>query len=584
MKKQIYTVLLMLSALLTTSCGDFLDQDSERVIFADDNHLGSASDTIYSVTGIMNKMQVIADRTILLGELRGDLVDINSNTSSDLRDVALFNVGDSNQYNSPRDYYAIINNCNYFLAKADTAMKNNRNEYIFRREYAAVKAFRAWTYLQLVLNYGQVPFVTEPILTKAESEKDYPKYDIQQVCNYFINDLQPWATEETPNYGTIRNTDSQFFYFPVYILLGDLNLWAGNYKEAALNYYRYISTRNGMNSSYPIGLNYTGWYRGDAHWNMIVSSGWDSFSSETRTNNSELITMIPGDSIPSEGNYSELRNLFNTSADNDYKASIVPSKGMLELSQDQIYCKVNTSGDVVYAPRNLNNEKQIGDMRLQSVWFTSQTTYNNTQVETQSISKFATRNVHIYRRTMVYLRMAEALNRAGYPRFAFAILKNGVNNEVLESDVIPYYQADSTWLRQFDFPTTQYVIRTTAGNTDENTMGIHSHGSGYSENNEYYVFPNDTLADGSDDVNQQMLDVEDRIMDEEGLEFAFEGYRFYDLMRVALRRNDPSYLANRVYQRKGADNVGVMQSEIRHSLLDTKAWYLNWKDQIGLGY
>ena len=29
--------------------------------------------------------------------------------------------------------------------------------------------------------------------------------------------------------------------------------------------------------------------------------------------------MIPGDSIPSEGNYSELRNLFNSTDENDYK-------------------------------------------------------------------------------------------------------------------------------------------------------------------------------------------------------------------------------------------------------------------------
>jgi predicted ABC-class ATPase len=156
------------------SCSDFFDQDSEHVIFADDGHLNNATDTIYSVTGILNKLQALADRTILLGELRGDLTDVTANASSDLRDVANFNIGDNNIYNAPRDYYAVINNCNYFIAHADTALKNNRNEYIFMKEYAAVKAIRAWTYLQLVLNYGSVPFVTEPILTKQDSEAQYP--------------------------------------------------------------------------------------------------------------------------------------------------------------------------------------------------------------------------------------------------------------------------------------------------------------------------------------------------------------------------------------------------------------------------
>ena len=224
--------------LLLASCGDFFDQESDHVIYADKGHLGNATDTIYSVTGIMNKMQVISDRTFLLGEVRGDLMDINDYTPADLRDMARFDIGDNNAYNSPRDYYAIINNCNYFIANADTALKNNRNEYIFMREYAAVKAFRAWTYLQLVLNYGQVPFVTDPILSNADANKDYPMKGIQEVCDYFISDIEKFATIETPRYGTIRSNDSRFFYFPIYILLGDLNLWAGHYKEAALNYYR----------------------------------------------------------------------------------------------------------------------------------------------------------------------------------------------------------------------------------------------------------------------------------------------------------------------------------------------------------
>ena len=131
----------------------------------------------------MNKMQAIADRTILLGEVRGDLVDITDVTNSDLRDVALFNVGNENKYNQPRDYYAIINNCNYFIANVDTALKNNRNEKIFLKEYAAVKAFRAWTYLQLALNYGSVPFVTEPVLTKEDADREHPRADIKTICD-----------------------------------------------------------------------------------------------------------------------------------------------------------------------------------------------------------------------------------------------------------------------------------------------------------------------------------------------------------------------------------------------------------------
>ena len=255
-----------------TSCSDFFNQESEHVVFTDQDHLNNATDSIYSVIGILNKLQAIGDRTILLGEVRGDLVDLTTDANSDLRDMFLFNMSDDNRYNKPIDYYAVINNCNYFIAHADTALKNNRNDYIFMKEYAAVKAIRAWTYLQLVLNYGSVPFVTEPIITKLEAEKDYPRYDLQEVCRYFINDLMPltdrWA-DEYPGYGNIRSLRdgaSRLLFFPMNIVLGDLNLWLASitgdkntYREAAMRYYKYISQRNGDNSAYPIGMSYIMW-------------------------------------------------------------------------------------------------------------------------------------------------------------------------------------------------------------------------------------------------------------------------------------------------------------------------------------
>jgi len=94
---------LCLTACLTlfTSCADFFEQDSNMVVFADKDHLNDATDSIYSVIGILNKLQAVADRTVLLGEARADLVDVTAAANADLRDVAMSNIGDDNKYNRP---------------------------------------------------------------------------------------------------------------------------------------------------------------------------------------------------------------------------------------------------------------------------------------------------------------------------------------------------------------------------------------------------------------------------------------------------------------------------------------------------
>lgn len=577
MKRTHYIILLALTLVapsLVTSCGDMLDNDSDLVIYADEKHLNDPTDTIYSVVGIQNKMQALADRTVLLGEVRGDLVAVTNYATGDLRDLANFSVGDDNRYNNPRDYYAVINNCNYFLANADTLLKNNRNERIFEREYAAVKAYRAWTYFQLGLVYGSVPFVTEPLLDMNVDESRYPKYTLQQICQYFISDLAPYADIELPDYGNIGIVDSRLTYFPVNVLLGELNLWAGNYREAALCYYRYIATRNGTNSAWPLGIYRNEWTRDDGKYS-VYSNSWSSymFDNERFTANGELVTMTPGDSIPSSSNYSSLPSLFNTTQLNDGYYALTPSQAMIQLSASQVYCNRTTTGDVGYAPSNLDNYR-AGDLRLASAWHTYSYNYggivsgnSSDRPTTQIVSKYATTNVHLWRRAMVYLHLAEALNRAGMPEFAYRILATGVNNTVVDS-LKRTYPAESAYLSQFDFPNTQYVLRTD-NPTSYTTIGVHSRGSGFTEYNEFYAMPTGTL-------DEQIEAVEDMIVNEEALEMAFEGQRYYDLMRVALRRSDPSYLANRVMARQGSSTA------ISVSLLDTNNWYLSWGGKVGV--
>ena len=552
----------VLGVLLLSSCSDILDTSSELVEFQEDNTLDHPTDSVYSVMGIVNRMQLIADRSVLLGEIRSDLVTPTEAASADLKRLAAFDFAEPNKYCQVSDYYAVINNCNYYLANVDTTLQR-RGRTLFRYEYAAVKAFRAWTYLELVKNYGQVPLVTEPVMTEREAEEALTKRvaTIKEVCDYFIADLTPYALVELPQYGDINSYTSTEFFIPMRALLGDLCLWAGRYQEAARWYHDYLNDKERF-----ITLNSSNRVR----WTSVTDFQRPSDAYSTQGN--EVISRIPMEQRVFDGIVSDLLNVFSSTRENNYFFQVTPSAGMRQLSADQVYCmeyKTETTTDTVYVPRSgFTDNILVGDLRLSSNYKKTsqggQDEYSEYSTLRQTIGKHTANSITTYRRTMVYLRYAEALNRSGLPQSAFAVLKYGLCAENNRTHIDSLEQVAAGDLITFD----------ETAFTRETVIGIHSIGSGDSECNAYYDMPQPSspLASRQDTIAYQIPLVEDRIVTEMALEGAFEGYRFYDLMRIALRRGDPSYLADPVSRRNGTSDPAV-----RALLMDTSNWYLPLK-------
>lgn len=506
-KKSIIGLFLSVFGLsvTTTSCEDMLTPDMD--LYATDF---SGRDTVNFYFGILSNVQDMIENNTILGDIRSDLVDTTSYVSDSVATLANFDKIDDadNGLLNRAAYYKVINQCNYYLAKADTLAKKNNNYYM-RTEFAQVQFIRAWTYMQLVQNYGSVPFITSPVTNANTGWETNPEGGWATADNLLDKLMaaglsQAYNYEKlygTPNYGTLNNraitVPHTYTIFPADVVMGDLYLLRGqsqnDFAQAANYYYTYMKKRAQDNSLVVnIGnatnarktpnpaLNRDDYTHNAGTWAtsfMDQSNNLGSnteqitlaFSSSNRiygtvlTRLAEFYGFTPK-STSSGGSADDNAGNINVTADYRYR-QLAPSKRYNGISSAQLYRFTTDANDNFEAtePTKIVYPEGLGDGRQSANVQNVRTTvgvlpfvqihaYSGTQQQfgTSTYAFLFNYTINIYRLRQVYLRFAEAVNRAGYPRHAFAILRDGLNaknipailtDSVVDGHVFPYLDA-----------------------------------------------------------------------------------------------------------------------------------------------
>ena len=551
---------LILVAFFTVSCEDMLETDSDQFVLPEDHQLGALSDTVYSMMGIYTQLQELGDRYVLLGELRGDLMDITSGAGKDIKEIYNFEISSDNKYNKASDYYSVINSCNYVIHNMDTSIVD-KAEKVMYKEFAQAKAARAWTYMQLALNYGTVTYYDKPILSVADANKDYPEYNLNTLAPVLINDLLPFQGIEHPGGISLGDELSSFkLAFNVRYLLGELYLWMNDYESAANVLYDLIDKEysNTRLNPYYIDLEVD-----NNEFTGNFSFTWDNiFDLEA----SEQITFLASSTDGVPGN--TLDSLFV------FYPEVQPSDIAVANWENQTYYHSNS----LSKPNDMrgdgfsyvNENNYIASSRI----FDASLTENGIISKYYLTADDMVKGVSICRDVDIYLKYAEAVNRLGKPNLAFAVLKYGLNKHAITSDeIVPkwekyssYTEEEGTFYRYLDFSDDKYLEQEVSLGDETYTVpdmeGVHARGCGNTQLADEYSIPE--LATLEDSI----LYVEEMIVEELALETAFEGNRFHDLMRISKHRGDNNYLADKVSEKY------VDKEAIKAKLLDESNWYL----------
>ena len=662
---------LLAAAALTmtlgiTSCEDMLKVDTGDKLYV------NANDTLYSYLGIMKCMQDIAERQVILSEVRGDLVCTTEYVTDTLYAIANFDSPKDGSCSMLKisDYYNVINNCNLYIHNADTSVVKSNKKYMLP-EYAQVCAIRAWIYLQLVQNYGSVPFIVEPVSDLSIAKNfDYTANTVDKdnlVDKILETGIAKFIDTDYPNYGSFDNGAVQIasrkMMIPIRLILGDMYLLRGSgdsdYRQAAQYYYDYLKKldtpmgRQYCSVSKARGLSDTDFNYSSTSVGSEIWGRWANKYDYTSTD--DVISFIPSSSNKQFGTmltrvadiygYTPKSSQSTETSENEDGDEETSTSGIITVTRNYksqttpsgAYQTVNNAQTFIYYDNsNQNNptkmEYESGDARF-GMSVENFAYENDSYTLCSKASKGSTFYyvIPIYRRTLVWLRLAEAINRAGFPQMAFAILKDGINYDnlpvhsqkyithpliteqgdtilddstglaIMVTDTIPYlklngagamYYVDSLELDNFflsftdDIWTDNYGIHARGcGFGSWNSTELRTNLTGYNDS-VYYDYNRIITDQGYDptEKEQAINAIENAIVDELALELAFEGYRFTDLVRIANHKEASGYKGTEWLAAKIADRgikidrfketrTGERDQQLYNKLLDRQNWY-----------
>jgi starch-binding outer membrane protein, SusD/RagB family len=530
---------------LLQGCSDILEVGPDNSLKRS-NVYGVPLDQYTIKTGLYNTLQELVEEKFILGELRGDLVVAGPGAlyKKDYLEFFDHNISPENKFLDWGGFYKLINQCNDALVSLPKVKPDKDHENMaggdtlklnlktYNHIVGEVLWLRAWAYFILVSNWGDVPFFTEPIYstdqvkylppTKEDIILDQLETDLYwSVKHVFVN----WA------WGVGTRVDKMWNHETVnkcaaVNLLADVLMYRGKYEQAWSQdvllkiimpqpvIHGDPEYQENWNSSFNLTHNA---FNGGPEWFNVLFR-YNNENYRFAWFEQGLVLAFDTENIAGGGIYNEKHEMIHLTSNlaSEGGSYIVKPSRSAVLGWKNQSDRYRGEGYSYFLDSTFIPKKVISG---------SQTITTNSVIVDTVIWKYvgvsptgerreAYRtygNVHIKRTVDLYLKAAEVANRLGIPGWAIQILSESRGRVGLPP------------------------ANVSAGSTIE--------------------------------------EIEDAIMEERARELAFEGERWYDLVRISKMRNDPNYLINMVLANVPEDKKDIVRARLEYQWADNK-WKL----------
>ena len=553
LKFKIITIFTVMCGITLSSCDNYFDIATEDMLDVSDAY--KEKSTVYAgMMGLAATFRETADHHIILSELLGDLMKPTTSAPDECWDVYRYKATNGNNFASPAPYYKLIINCNDFLKHTIAYNKNYPSALatnVYRGMISSALTYRAWSYLQIGKIFGEAVYY-DVVFTDDNEEMPSKVMKLDELVEELIYNLRngvdgvngfqtlDWNTLISPQNTYTDETWSRVS-IAADVLLTELYLWAKDYTNAAKTALNYVSN-SGSNFKLDIfqsNNNNMMWYK------MFTSP----FSSDAIK---EVCTYVPFNFEKRQT--SNLQYYFSSLAPNVYYFMPTPYAQMRFLTQITGESKNELTGETGLV-RGSDTYRRSGTF----IYENGKSVIAKYHQDKKNYEHDSP--IYIYRAPEIYLMIAEALGGLG-----------GETN-IAAADSIISVGLKSSWKtdhfeKPFEAPIYGKSLNVFPGIRGRAKMGadfIRYHV-------DTVIYPGKTEVEKIQKANREKFVLDSLIAEETALELAYEGKRWFTLMRIARNTENPAFLAQ-----QAAKKFDTGEGQLYEKwLMNPENWFIKW--------